>query len=56
MTMPSQDMILGLWLPESPSSTAPRARAVCSRWKRPKWPFDKHEIDMQAKVLIRLPR
>ena len=55
VTMPSEDMILGLYY-LSTVLEGVKERAACSpRWKRPKWPLDRHEIDMQAKVLIRLP-
>ena len=56
VTMPSQDMILGLYYLTTVIDGAKGQGRVFSSLEEAEMALDKHEIDMQAKVLIRLPR
>ena len=55
VTMPSQDMILGLYYLTTVIDGAKGQGRVFSSLEEAEMALDKHEIDMQAKVLIRLP-
>ncbi|PKV04112.1 DNA-directed RNA polymerase subunit beta' [Bifidobacterium pseudolongum] len=55
VTMPSQDMILGLYYLSTVVDGAKGQGRVFSSLDEAQMALDKHEIDMQAKVLIRLP-
>ena len=55
VTMPSQDMILGLYYLSTVLEGAKGQGRVFSSLEEAEMALDKHEIDMQAKVLIRLP-
>ena len=55
VTMPSQDMILGLYYLSTIVDGAKGQGRVFSSLDEAQMALDKHEIDMQAKVLIRLP-
>ena len=55
VTMPSQDMILGLYYLTTVLEGAKGQGRVFSSLEEAEMALDKHEIDMQAKVLIRLP-
>ena len=55
VTMPSQDMILGLCYLTTVIDGAKGQGRVFSSLEEAEMALDKHEIDMQAKVLIRLP-
>ena len=56
VTMPSQDMILGLYYLTTVIDGAKGQGRVFSSLEEAEMALDKHEIDMQAKVLIRLPK
>ena len=56
VTMPSQDMILGLYYLTTVIDGAKGQGRVFSSLEEAEMALDKHEIDMQAKVLIRLPQ
>ena len=56
VTMPIQDMILGLYYLSTVIDGAKGQGRVFSSLEEAEMALDKHEIDMQAKVLIRLPR
>ena len=55
VTMPSQDMILGLYYLTTVIDGAKGQGRVFSSLEEAEMALDRHEIDMQAKVLIRLP-
>ena len=55
VTMPSQDMILGLYYLSTVLEGAKGQGRVFSSLEEAEMALDRHEIDMQAKVLIRLP-
>nr|WP_217625091.1 DNA-directed RNA polymerase subunit beta' [Bifidobacterium sp. SO4] len=55
VTMPSQDMILGLYYLSTVIEGAKGQGRVFSSLEEAEMALDLHEIDMQAKVLIRLP-
>ena len=55
VTMPSQDMILGLYYLTTVIDGAKGQGRVLSSLEEAAMALDQHEIDMQAKVLIRLP-
>ena len=55
VTMPSQDMILGLYYLSTVLEGVKGQGRVFSSLEEAEMALDKHEIDMQAKVLIRLP-
>ena len=55
VTMPSQDMILGLYYLTTVIDGAKGQGRVFSSLEEAEMALDKHEIDMQARVLIRLP-
>ncbi|OZG61116.1 RNA polymerase beta' subunit [Bifidobacterium myosotis] len=55
VTMPSQDMILGLYYLSTVIEGAKGQGRVFSSLEEAEMALDRHEIDMQAKVLIRLP-
>ncbi len=55
VTMPSQDMILGLYYLTTVMDGAKGQGRVFSSLEEAEMALDQHEIDMQAKVLIRLP-
>ena len=55
VTMPSQDMILGLYYLSTVIEGAKGQGRVFSSLAEAQMALDKHEIDMQAKVLIRMP-
>ena len=55
VTMPSQDMILGLYYLSTVVDGAKGQGRVFSSLDEAQMALDRHEIDMQAKVLIRLP-
>nr|WP_217625227.1 DNA-directed RNA polymerase subunit beta' [Bifidobacterium felsineum] len=55
VTMPSQDMILGLYYLSTVLEGAKGQGRVFSSLEEAEMALDLHEIDMQAKVLIRLP-
>ena len=55
VTMPSQDMILGLYYLSTVVEGAKGQGRVFSSLAEAQMALDLHEIDMQAKVLIRLP-
>ena len=55
VTMPSQDMILGLYYLSTVIDGAKGQGRVFSSLAEAEMALDKHEIDMQAKVLIRVP-
>ena len=54
--MPSQDMILGLYYLSTVIDGAKGQGRIFSSLEEAQMALDKHEIDMQAKVLIRLPQ
>ena len=54
VTMPSQDMILGLYYLSTVLEGAKGQGRVFSSLEEAEMALDRHEIDMQAKVLIRL--
>ncbi|MBM6699673.1 DNA-directed RNA polymerase subunit beta' [Bifidobacterium pullorum subsp. saeculare] len=56
VTMPSQDMILGLYYLSTVREGAKGQGRVFSSLAEAEMALDLHEIDMQAKVLIRLPQ
>ena len=56
VTMPSQDMILGLYYLTTVIDGAKGQGRVFSSLEEAEMALDRHEIDMQAKVLIRLPQ
>ncbi len=56
VTMPSQDMILGLYYLTTVIDGAKGQGRVFSSLAEVAMALDRHEIDMQAKVLIRLPK
>ncbi|OZG61271.1 RNA polymerase beta' subunit [Bifidobacterium lemurum] len=56
VTMPSQDMILGLYYLSTVVEGAKGQGRVFSSLDEAEMSLDLHEIDMQAKVLIRLPQ
>ena len=56
VTMPSQDMILGLYYLTTVIDGTKGQGRVFSSLEEAEMALDKHEIDMQAKVLIRLPQ
>lgn len=56
VTMPSQDMILGLYYLSTVLDGAKGQGRVFSSLAEAEMALDLHEIDMQAKVLIRLPK
>ena len=56
VTMPSQDMILGLYYLSTVIDGAKGQGRIFSSLEEAQMALDKHEIDMQAKVLIRLPQ
>ena len=56
VTMPSQDMILGLFWLSTISDGAKGQGRIFSSLAETQMALDLHEIDMQAKVLIRLPK
>ncbi|OZG68614.1 DNA-directed RNA polymerase subunit beta' [Bifidobacterium eulemuris] len=56
VTMPSQDMILGLYYLSTVVEGAKGQGRVFSSLDEAEMALDLHEIDMQAKVLIRLPQ
>ena len=56
VTMPSQDMILGLYYLSTVIDGAKGQGRVFSSLEEAEMALDRHEIDMQAKVLIRLPK
>lgn len=56
VTMPSQDMILGLYYLSTVVEGAKGQGRVFSSLAEAEMALDLHEIDMQAKVLIRLPK
>nr|WP_236022628.1 DNA-directed RNA polymerase subunit beta' [Bifidobacterium phasiani] len=56
VTMPSQDMILGLYYLSTVIDGAKGQGRVFSSLAEAQMALDLHEIDMQAKVLIRLPK
>lgn len=56
VTMPSQDMILGLFYLSTVVEGAKGQGRVFSSLDEAEMALDLHEIDMQAKVLIRLPQ
>ena len=55
VTMPSQDMILGLYYLSTVLEGVKGQGRVFSSLEEAEMALDRHEIDMQAKVLIRLP-
>ena len=55
VTMPSQDMILGLYYLSTVIDGAKGQGRIFSSLAEAQMALDKHEIDMQAKVLIRVP-
>lgn len=55
VTMPSQDMILGLYYLSTVIDGAKGQGRIFSSLAEAEMALDKHEIDMQAKVLIRVP-
>nr|WP_274619149.1 DNA-directed RNA polymerase subunit beta' [Bifidobacterium amazonense] len=55
VTMPSQDMILGLYWLSTVTEGAKGQGRVFSSLAEMQMALDLHEIDMQAKVLVRLP-
>ena len=55
VTMPSQDMILGLYYLSTVLEDVKGQGRVFSSLEEAEMALDRHEIDMQAKVLIRLP-
>ena len=55
VTMPSQDMILGLYYLSTVTEGAKGQGRVFSSLAEAEMALDLHEIDMQAKVLIRMP-
>ena len=55
VTRPSQDMILGLYYLSTVLEGAKGQGRVFSSLEEAEMALDRHEIDMQAKVLIRLP-
>ncbi|MBT1174487.1 DNA-directed RNA polymerase subunit beta' [Bifidobacterium sp. LC6] len=55
VTMPSQDMILGLYYLSTVIEGAKGQGRVFSSLEEAEMALDRHEIDMQAKVLMRLP-
>lgn len=55
VTMPSQDMILGLYYLSTVIDGAKGQGRIFSSLEEAQMALDKHEIDMQAKVLIRVP-
>ena len=55
VTMPCQDMILGLYYLSTVLEGAKGQGRVFSSLEEAEMALDRHEIDMQAKVLIRLP-
>ena len=55
VTMPSQDMILGLYYLSTVLEGVEGQGRVFSSLEEAEMALDRHEIDMQAKVLIRLP-
>ena len=55
VTMPSQDMILGLYYLSTVLEGTKGQGRVFSSLEEAEMALDRHEIDMQAKVLIRLP-
>ena len=55
VTMPSQDMILGLYYLSTVIEGAKGQGRIFSSLAEAEMALDKHEIDMQAKVLIRVP-
>uniref|UniRef100_UPI0028DBB3BE DNA-directed RNA polymerase subunit beta' n=1 Tax=uncultured Bifidobacterium sp. TaxID=165187 RepID=UPI0028DBB3BE len=56
VTMPSQDMILGLYYLTTVVEGAKGQGRVFSSLAETAMALDRHEIDMQSKVLIRLPK
>ena len=56
VTMPSQDMILGLYYLSTVIDGAKGQGRIFSSLAEAQMALDKHEIDMQAKVLIRMPK
>ncbi|MBW3091615.1 DNA-directed RNA polymerase subunit beta' [Bifidobacterium sp. 82T10] len=56
VTMPSQDMILGLYWLSTVTEGAKGQGRVFSSLAEMQMALDLHEIDMQAKVLVRLPK
>ncbi|KAB5606866.1 DNA-directed RNA polymerase subunit beta' [Bifidobacterium jacchi] len=56
VSMPSQDMILGLYYLTTVMEGAKGQGRVFSSYAEAQMALDLHEIDMQAKVLIRLPK
>ncbi|NMN01636.1 DNA-directed RNA polymerase subunit beta' [Bifidobacterium panos] len=55
VTMPSQDMILGLYYLSTVAEGAKGQGRIFSSLAEAEMALDLHEIDMQAKVLIRMP-
>ena len=55
VTLPSQDMILGLYYLSTVLEGVKGQGRVFSSLEEAEMALDRHEIDMQAKVLIRLP-
>ena len=56
VSMPSQDMILGLYYLTTVMDGAKGQGRVFSSYAEAQMALDLHEIDMQAEVLIRLPK
>ena len=55
VTMPTQDMVIGIYCLTRAAEDASRARAGSSaRSPRPPWPTTRGELDLQAKIQIRL--